>query len=490
MARMTNSHWFSLGAVALVSVMACGTEDPDDTNPDDDGAADAGTADDDGAGTEGGDDGVDDGGSSGDGGVQTDVTWHEDIAPLVVSKCAGCHRTGGIAPFPFEDYEQSFPLAEAIAAAIESGSMPPFGADETEECEPKLGWKHDLRLSDEQTALIREWADGGAPEGDPALAAEITPPQSTVLEGADQNMPMQASVTIDGTQDSFLCFSVDPGLTEDGYLAAVQVNPGNDKVVHHVLIYTDAEGESAELADEDGFFECNGGSISGDLVGAWAPGALPNRLPPDTGMLVPAGARMVMNIHYHPTGTSTEVDDSTSIDVIWHETPPVLRAELTLLGNAGGDSLLPGPNDEDGVEFRIPAGVSDHTEEMAFVLGDEIPPLKVFSVGTHMHYVGVDMKIEVERANGDNECLLQTPNYSFEWQRSYEYDTELSGVPVVQGGDTVRMRCTYDNTMNNPGVAEALEQSGLDAPIDVVLGEETLDEMCLGVFGVVYPNFG
>jgi hypothetical protein len=38
--------------------------------------------------------------------------------------------------------------------------------------------------------------------------------------------------------------------------------------------------------------------------------------------------------------------------------------------------------------------------------------------------------------------------------------------------------------MQNAFVADALFEQGLTAPRDVVLGEETLDEMCLGVFGM------
>ena len=460
----------------------CPADDGDGDTMEDgaDDAADGGDDDDD-------DDDDDD--AADDGGVEATVFWHEDVAPIVIGRCSGCHRSGGIGPYSFETYEDTKPLAEAIVAAVESGSMPPWGAQETEECQPKLGWKHDLRLSDEDKILLATWAAEGAPEGDPALAAEIPEPPSTELEDPDQSLVMPAAVTIDGDRDRFLCISLDPELAEDGFLSAVQVNPGNDKIVHHVLIYADPEGASAELADEDGFFECSGGSIGGTLVGAWAPGALPNRMPEGAGMHIPAGARLVMNVHYHPTGVSSEVDDSTGIDLQWHEERPTFAAQLSLVGNAsGGDSLLPGPNDEDGTEFRIPAGAKNHTESMRFVIPDEIPLVDVFMAGTHMHYLGVDMIIGVEHVGGTSECLLQTPQYDFEWQRGYEYDAPLEDVPKIQGGDVFTMRCTYDNTLDNPGVVEALDQLGLSEPVDVYLGEETLDEMCLAVFGTVFPN--
>lgn len=56
------------------------------------------------------------------------------------------------------------------------------------------------------------------------------------------------------------------------------------------------------------------------------------------------------------------------------------------------------------------------------------------------------------------------------------------------GGDVVRLRCVYDNTMQNQYVAAALADRGLDNPVDVMLGEDTLDEMCVGGLGLIYPN--
>ena len=55
-------------------------------------------------------------------------------------------------------------------------------------------------------------------------------------------------------------------------------------------------------------------------------------------------------------------------------------------------------------------------------------------------------------------------------------------------GDTLRMRCTFDNSTDNHFVVEALDAQGLDKPVDVPLGEDTLDEMCLAAIGIMYPN--
>ncbi len=169
-----------------------------------------------------------------------------------------------------------------------------------------------------------------------------------------------------------------------------------------------------------------------------------------------------------------------------------------LIGNASneGSGLLPGPNDAGGVpEFRIPANVAGHTEDMKFTLGIDTPgPYPVLAVGTHMHYVGTDMRVTVQRANGNvsalqpkDECLVETPHWDFNWQRWYQYDTDIASLPTLGLGDTLHMHCEYDNTKENPFVYTALDQQGLSEPMDVRLGEMTLDEMCLGVVGVLVP---
>ncbi|MCR9162446.1 MAG: hypothetical protein ACE37F_19585 [Nannocystaceae bacterium] len=434
-------------------------------------------------------DGEDGSGSSGEVVPEDAPTWHADIAPLVSERCSGCHVDGGIAPYPFVDYESTAPLAQALAAAVESGSMPPWGAAVTEECSPPHGFKDDISLSADEVALFRAWSDAGAPEGDPAFAAELPPPPDTQLDPVDTVLQMDGAVTIDGTTDSFLCFSLDPGVDEDRYFNGMQIVPGNDKVVHHVLVYLDEDGETADAAGPDGSFPCSGGAISGTLLGAWAPGTVPMRTPEDVGMRVNAGSRIVLNVHYHPTGLGPEVDDSTRIELDWMDEQPTWRGEMTLVGNSNDpDVLLPNPGDRsDTPEFLIPAGAQGHLEEMVFEIPDDLPQLRVWSVGSHMHYVGTSMQIRFQ-GQGYDDCMLETPHYSFEWQRLYNFDAALDEMPLAIGGDRIYLRCEYDNSMNNPYVVEALQDQGLDAPVDVVLGEETLDEMCLGVFGIAVPS--
>ncbi len=53
------------------------------------------------------------------------VTWFQDIAPIVIPNCAGCHQDGGIAPFALTNYEEASQLAPLVVDAVESRRMPP-----------------------------------------------------------------------------------------------------------------------------------------------------------------------------------------------------------------------------------------------------------------------------------------------------------------------------------------------------------------------------
>lgn len=477
----------------LVSLLLAGCGTTDDNAPPSNTGGSAGS-------------GATDSGGTSAGGAPT---WHQDIAPLVAERCAGCHQEGGIAPFGLQTYEQAKMWSPTFDAPLRAGTMPPFLARETDECQPRFGFKDDPRLSPEQVELFKRWNDAGCPEGDPATAAEVPEPANLSLADADLEVKIPSPVTIEGSGDQFICFSLAPDFTplkstgpeaallgERVLIDGAQVHPGNSAIVHHVLVYTDREGKSAELAGDKGYYDCFGGPQleAPGLLMAWAPGATPVTAPEGVAMALPSTGRIVMQVHYHPSG-APQVDDATSVQLRRYRAGiPDYIGTLTLIGNARGPTangmgLQAGPNDSSTQpEFRIPAGAVGHTESMRFSLPRAQADYRLWAVGSHMHYVGTDMRIGITRAEpGDEpaeECLLQTPNWDFNWQRGYLFDVPIDQAPTAKGGDVFNLRCTYDNSMANPFVQSALTEQGLTEPRDVRLGEETLDEMCLGIFGI------
>jgi hypothetical protein len=517
------------------------------------------------------------GGAGGGGQEASEATWHQGVAPLLAEKCVGCHHEGGIAPFVLDDFTQAKALAPLIIDAVESGRMPPWGAQETETCTPRP-FKDDLRLKPEELALLKDWQAAGTPEGDAATAAPLPERTLDTLKDATLALTPEVAFATEGMSDQFRCFVLDPQFTEEVYINGTHFIAGNPLVVHHALLFVTEDIEALEeKVDETGSYDCFG-APDGLLVSAWAPGGIPTEFPANAGMPIPAGARFVMQIHYHPTGTSTE-EDRTTVQLRLTDGVPEYLAASALIGNFEGpegevDGLMPGPGDRGPPEFFVPAGAKGHQEVMRFTVPGELdgrpfPGMFIHSVATHMHYVGTDMQIrlsrnapvppctsaqldplqtcmdthcpgplsaasvgcaqqncaaEVEAVDGtcgdclvaqvtagaqdayapcaappplptqygplaeqpEEECLVQTPAWNFAWQRFYAYDAPIEGLPFVKAGDVFDFKCTYDNSMDNPFVRDALSQQGLSEPRDVVLGEETLDEMCLMALTLLY----
>jgi len=425
------------------------------------------------------------------------VTFHKDVEPIVQRSCQGCHVPGGIAPFGLVTYEQAHLVAAAMVDQTSARAMPPWHAQNTAECTPPYGWKNDLRLTDGEIATISRWKDDGAPEGDPKDA----PPPRELASGLP-NVAMElkpaTAFTLAPKNDQFRCFVLDPKLASDAYVNGVFVVPGNPAVVHHVLVFTDPTGASRAKADTSMSYDCFGGAglADPDLLVGWAPGGVPLEYPANVAVPVTAGSLLVMQVHYHPHSATDIASDATTVQLRFNAAPPQYRAVSKLIGNfrsalPSGDGLLPGPDDPaTGVSFVIPAGASGHTESMQFTftglrLGGVAPYL--YGVGGHMHLAGVDEKISLAKADGSSDCLLQIPHWDFDWQRRYDYDAAIEKLPVISAGDKLQIRCTYDNTLQNPKIVGALQQQNLQAPRDVVLGETTLDEMCLAVLTGLYP---
>ncbi len=430
------------------------------------------------------------------------VTYHQDVAPILAEACVGCHGPDGMrADRPFDSYETTAPVAGLLADVVEGQLtgviMPPFYAGETETCTPEHPWMHDPRLDSEAIATLRAWADADAPEGDPDAAAPLPEPPSLRLPGADPTLfpePYQTTPAGD-LSDEFICFVVDPGVTEGSWLQGVEVVAGDLSVVHHVIVNTSTSDSALqtvmEAAPRSGsdWYECFGGSgVPGDFVGAWVPGSAPLAMPEGSGSRFEPGTKLVYQVHYHLDEGQT---DQTGLALKWAEDEPERQTYMTLIGNFTSESagLQPGPNDEDGVEFFIPAGATGHTETMLY----EVPgsgEYYVWMLANHMHYIGVDAQITVRRkdpAPGEDAegCLLQTPWWDFDWQQFYFYDAAAGDAPIIRGGDELVITCTYDNSLGNPGVQRALSEYGLTDPVDVGLGEGSLDEMCISLVAVV-----
>jgi mono/diheme cytochrome c family protein len=385
------------------------------------------------------------------------VTFSEQIVRIFQAQCQECHRPGGVSPFALTSYLEAYPWRQHILEATKTGKMPPW--------KPVAGYgefRDARRLSPEDRELIARWVAAGAPEGDPArLPPPKQFPSSWALGEPDVVLDLGAAYTVPGrAADIYRCFPIPTGFPEDRYVAAVEVMPGNRKIVHHVLTFLDTSGASEELdrAEPGPGYTCFGGpgfaSVGG--LGGWAPGAQPHTLPPAVGLLLPARARVVVQMHYNNHGDQDETD-RTRIGLHFAKGPIDKRVRIIPVLNT---------------TFTIPAGAARHEVRASWTVPSGWD-LHALAISPHMHLLGREMKVTATYANGTTRPLIYIDDWDFNWQGSYTF---VEPVPLP-GGTRIDVVSVYDNSATSPRRSPG--------PItDVGWGDGTQDEMCIAFLRV------
>ena len=378
----------------------------------------------------------------------TSVTFNREIARLLQQHCQECHRPGGSAPFELIKYEHVYRRRDKILAAVEKRSMPPWKA-----LQGYGEFIGERRLSEAEVAMVARWVADGAPEGDPRDLP--TPRQfssSSLGDKPDLVLRPDQPFTVPGRSgDIYRCFSVATSFTEDRYFTAADVVPGNSKIVHHVLAMVDGSGLSANIPSRDGGYgyPCFGGPgvrIDGYL-GGWAPGARPWELPEGVGILLPKGARVVFQLHYHNARLTPETD-LTELRLRAASGPVQKRLHFMRVG-----------------QFRlaIPAGAPRHEiEAQSFVY----QPMRLIAINPQMHLLGREMKVWARMKDESVQPLIHIPDWDFHWQGFYFYQTPVA----LPTGSWIELMAAWDNSEQNP-------RNPNKPPRDVSWGEKTTDEM-------------
>src|SRR5258705_7398339 len=180
------------------------------------------------------------------------VTFSKDVAPILQKACQNCHHPGAIAPMSLLTYQDARPWARSIKQKVTTREMPPWYIDRHVGI---TSFKGDPSLTDAEIAVITRWVDQGAPAGNPA---DMPPPRQFAevdkwhIGKPDMvvTLPKAYELRANGP-DEFYDVDVDPGFTEDMYIAAVETKPEaySFKVVHHATVnmIEDAEEDPVGL---------------------------------------------------------------------------------------------------------------------------------------------------------------------------------------------------------------------------------------------------
>jgi hypothetical protein len=419
--------------------------------------------------------------TAGDTGGTPAVTYWDDVAPVLYERCVSCHREGGAAPFALETYAQTRDWSAAVAASVAARTMPPWLVTDDGSCGE---FSHSRWLPQPSVDAIVAWAADGTPEGEPRDDLSIPPLPG--LEGATEISTPAFVPEIQGGAlaefDEYRCFLVDPALAGDRFLTGYDVRPGNDAIVHHVLVMpvdpalevaegmTNADVMQAydeESPDREGW-PCfgtagEGVAISGIPV-VWAPGQGVVEFPAGTGLRVAQNEQLVIQVHYNLADpANVGMADQSTVQLRLEEA--VEREGFMMLPDPFLDSIF------QGEPIELPAGEAsvEYTWELpvaALLEGSGLTSMDLFGVFPHMHAYGRAMHLEIEGPAG-TECAADVPRWDFNWQLQYFYEQ-----PRTLGlDDVLRVTCDFDTT---------------SAEGPVLPGWGTYNEMCLmGMFVVI-----
>jgi len=401
------------------------------------------------------------------------VTFSHDVAPLLYRQCAACHHAGGGAPFSLVTYGEAAGKAGLIATVAAKRYMPPW-------LPTAPHFAQERRLSGAEIAVLVEWAAAGAPPGD--LAETPLPPDfpqgwPAGRPGLEAEMRTSFAVPPDGP-DLYRCFAIPLPRQPLRYIRQIEIRPANPKVVHHALLFQDVSRQARQRDSGDGY-DCFGtpGFLPARGLGGWTPGAPVLTMLPGMAETLYAGADLVLQLHYHPTGKPES--DRTRVALYFTDEKP--QRHLLEVGLTSS-------------RIDIPPGDSNYKVTDHFTIPVDVDLMGIIP---HAHYICKDMLGYAVLPNGKRLTLIHIPEWNFNWQDQYRYPT-----PIRLPADTrVEMQFTYDNSEANPrnpnhpprrvlyGPASTDEMAGLHLQVAPVRGSD-LEELSQALWSRMMRSVG
>jgi len=426
----------------------------------------------------------------------SNLSYVDDIAPIIAENCAECHREGGIAPFAMDSKLAVQGWSPMIREVVLTKRMPPGQIDN------KVGhkMKNEMNLSDEEIMKLVSWVNAGSQvSGDADPLAELTWPDTKWTLAAELGepdlvvkIPPQASPAT-GVVD-YMDIPIDLGLTEDRWVRASEVAPDKSEVLHHIIttvvppggaedpqtaflnainslpeeraqairaqIFAGiAAGEQPDLdrifrenPDIDVGFILGGGDPDQASIAGYAPGNSFTLNPEGVGGLLKAGSQLSLQMHYTTSGK--EVTDETELAIYFY--PEGVVPEERMSGGVGNAFTI-----------SIPPQAKDHEMELVTYVSEDA---EIRSLMPHMHFRGKRMAFTARYPDGTEELLLSVPAYSFNWQLSHELAEPLP----VPAGTQIIATGAFDNSSQNP--------YNPDPNSEINWGEQSWEEMFMGFY--------
>jgi Flp pilus assembly protein TadD len=380
------------------------------------------------------------------------VTYNKDVAPLLADRCAMCHHPGGSAPFSLLTYADAKRRATLIAKVTHDRQMPPW------KVEPGFGpFVGQHPLSAGEIAVLRQWADGGAPEGGSVGGLSRRAQSQSWTDGWQLGepdlvltLPQPYTLPAEGT-DAFHIFVIPIPTTARRYVRGLEFRPGNPRVVHHANIRIDRTPTSRALDEADpgpgydGLIARSAEYPDGHFLG-WTPGQAGPLLPKGLAWTLEPHTDLVVELHMQPSGKPETV--APSIGLYFTNDPPGRPPAMLRLGRQ---------------DIDIAAGDARYTVRDSYTLPVDVD---VLALQPHAHYRARQVRGEATLPDGSTRTLLVINDWDFRWQHVFRYATPLR----LPKGATLSMEYTYDNSSANPRNPER-------PPVRARWGQRSAEEM-------------
>ncbi len=392
----------------------------------------------------------------------TRPTFTRDVAPILFENCSACHHPGSVGPFNLLSFSDAKKRARQIAQVTRTRYMPPWLPDPLD-----VELEGDRRLSETEIETIQRWVAQGAPEGDPAdMPPKPRHPEGWQLGEPDLvvTLPQLYTLPPEG-EDVFRNLVLIPPLDSVRYVKAVELRPGNPKVVHHAILRVDPTRSSRRLAAQDREPGWGGSMSMGDAVSpdghfiGWTPGRVPHPGDADLAWKLEPGTDLVLQLHMKPTGKPEPIQPSVGL---YFANGPPQRKLLRLVISSR--------------QIDIPPGEGHYVIESEYTLPVD---LYLLSVYPHAHYLGKTMNARARLPDGTVLNLMDIPEWDFNWQDQYHYADPV----FLPEATRLSMRIVYDNSRDNP-------RNPHDPPRRIGFGTQTTDEMAAMSFEVQLQDEG
>jgi len=373
-----------------------------------------------------------------------DFSFTKDVAPIFYKRCAECHRAGEIGPMSLLTYKDARPWARAIREKVLERAMPPWLAA------PGYGhFENDRRLSQKEIDTVVAWVDAGAPKGE----EKDLPPAPDFIEGWTLGRPdvvfalvEEYPVPAEGVIP-YQYLTVPTNFTEDKWIQAAEIRPGNRSVVHHIIVNVLEPGAPADAGQQEDR------RTRGIKLAGFAPGEQPKVWPKGTAKLLKAGSKLIFQMHYTPDGKAAK--DRSYVGLFFAKE----RVEKKVLTATALNA-----------KFVIPPGDPNHEVRSSWTAPQDV---RIVDLMPHMHYRGKDFRYTAVYPDGRSEIVLQVPKYDFNWQLLYRFKEPL----LLPKGSRLDCVAHFDNSPNN--------KYNPDPSKEVKWGPQTWEEMMIGWFDYV-----